>query len=63
MADEADNAGIDIEATLARDVQAVREAAKAIPKGSAGTCKECGQKFLRIVRGHCGHCRDVLGLP
>ena len=39
--------------------QAQRKAAQ-IPKGEAGLCEECGRPRERLVRGHCGGCRDEL---
>jgi hypothetical protein len=43
-------------------IAAAREAASRIEIGFAGTCQECGRNLPRIVRGHCGKCRDDLKL-
>lgn len=51
------------EVELDASVGLVRRAAANIPKGEAGECEECGEYFERIVNGHCGRCRDKLGLP
>jgi hypothetical protein len=41
----------------------IREQAAAIPTGEPGDCEGCGDFFTRLVRGHCGRCRDRLRLP
>lgn len=44
-------------------VAEIRRRAAAIPDGEPGDCNYCGLYFTRIVDGHCGRCRDLLGRP
>ena len=59
MADVADNAGDLIDATEARNIKAIREAAAAIPAGVAGECCDCGEYSRRLVKDSCAKCRDI----
>lgn len=36
----------------------IRQAARAIPKGEPGVCRDCGYDSLRLVAGRCAPCRD-----
>ena len=58
MADVADNAGDLIDATEARNIKAIREAAAAIPAGREGECFDCGEYSKRLVKDSCAKCRD-----
>lgn len=62
MANIGDISNSTVELFTAESERKVREAAGNIPVGEAGECEECGYTFERIVRGHCGGCRDDLGL-
>lgn len=65
MADEADIAGSEkaFQNVILDDTLAlIQTQAKYMPIGEAGVCNECGHFFTRLVRGHCGKCRDELRL-
>ena len=38
----------------------IRNAAKPIPEGLPGVCKDCKVVSKRIVAGRCARCRDAL---
>jgi len=63
MADDADRSSQDTELLDEVVISAIRKRAAAIPVGEPGECNHCGETFTRIVRGHCGRCRDLLGKP
>lgn len=63
MVDEVDRSIMDAEILDAAQINLIRRRAAAIPVGEPGECKQCGEDFSRLVRGHCGRCRDKLGLP
>lgn len=48
---------------LDAEVQAARNKAELMPKGSPGDCIECGQPSQRLVLCRCAPCRDLLKLP
>lgn len=54
---------MDAEVLDAASIELIRKQASAMPKGEPGECENCGEYFVRLVRGHCGRCRDALGLP
>lgn len=55
MADEADIAGLRIEAELAARASMI---SADIPAGIAGECDDCGEHMPRLVGGRCAFCRD-----
>lgn len=63
MADEADRASHDTQVLEDANIVLIREQAAKIPNGVPGECLNCGEHFERLVRGHCGRCRDLLKLP
>lgn len=44
-------------------IKEVQRKAALIPVGAPGDCVYCGEYFERVVKDHCGHCRDLLGRP
>lgn len=60
-ADETDTASSIEEAHRQASIAALRS--KPFDPGAPGDCQSCGDHFTRIVRGHCGRCRDQLRLP
>lgn len=63
MADDVDRTAKDLELLDQAAINEIRRRAAAIPKGEAGECHHCGDLFIRLVRNHCGRCRDLLGRP
>ena len=60
--DDIDRAGDHIEETEKRIIDAARKVASDIPAGAPGECAYCGERFIRLVNGACGRCRDEFKL-
>lgn len=56
--DDADKADGLIATREKEGLEAVRRAAREMPKGEPGECVLCGEYSLRLVRGSCPPCRD-----
>lgn len=63
LIDPLDVASREADREVARAESNIRLAVSQIPAGSPGECIECGEEFSRLVQGHCGRCRDLLGRP
>ena len=62
MANEADEANELNQIHSDKAIDKARQAAAEMPVGYSGECIHCEELFTRIVNGHCGKCRDLLGL-
>ena len=58
MADEFDLAQDHIDGTTAKNIDAIRQRASAIPEGIVGDCEHCGEYTPRLVNNACARCRD-----
>ena len=63
MADAADEASDTEELERKLGLRASSKAVEDMAVGAPGECVACGFDFTRVVDGHCGRCRDELGLP
>lgn len=63
MADDADRSGQDIEILDDAAIREVQRRAAAMPKGTEGECRLCGEYFARLVNNTCARCRDLHKLP
>lgn len=61
MADDIDRAGEHEEAH--RQASLASHKPVQLDPGVPGYCDSCGNHFPRLIRGHCGRCRDKLRLP
>ena len=62
MADEADNAQFQETSMCDASVANIRASAACIPKGTPGTCYQCGEESARLVGCVCAACREVNAL-